>query len=88
MNEETRMIGVATVTLLLLAACAVPPFVLAAREMPGWGIAWAALALVVWTRLVRPIPGFAQGAVALWGAMLIVGAGLACAVRLVATLLG
>jgi hypothetical protein len=88
MTENLRFAAAVTSTLLLLAACAAPPFLLLARGLPGWGIVWAALAIVVWTRLVRPLPGFAQGAVAMWGAMLILGAGLACVVRVVATLLG
>ncbi len=68
-------------TILLLLICTQGPLLLALRFHPAAGCAGAVLGLVVWTKLVRPMPGFIQGIVSLSGLAAILGVLVGCLAR-------
>lgn len=81
MNENLRSILVILITFALLAACTIPPTLLARNGYPLLGCVLALAALMVWTKLVRPMPGILQGIVCLTGMSFFLGTAFICLLR-------
>lgn len=66
---------------LLLAACFATPILLAHHVHPAVGIVATVSATILWARLVRRTPGFAQGIISLAGLGLILSSALVCLIH-------
>jgi hypothetical protein len=72
-NEQSRLPEWLQISLalgaiaLLFAACSGVPFFLSRSFGVGFGLAGAVIAVICWVYLVRPMPGFVQGIIALTG---------------------
>lgn len=84
--EAARFLASLSTILVLMAACAVAPLVVAVVVSPWLGLLVAAGGFWVWGRFgPRPCPGLLPGLLCLWGVAAILGAMIACAVLVVRT---
>lgn len=88
MREVLRISTALLATTALLLACVVGPMLLAQRFHPAAGSIAALVAAVVWTRLIRPRPGFVQGIICISGLGAIEATLLICLVSWVSVAIG
>ncbi len=78
MGEAARITIAVALTIGLVIVCTTGPLLLARRIHPVAGCMAGIVAAIVWTRLVRPMPGFLQGIVSLTGFAAIIAVLLTC----------
>ena len=83
MNESLRPVAPLMILAGLLVACSLIPLALCRFGLPALGMLVSLLAMWLWTRAVRPVPGFFQGTVSLWGLGVLIGVFVFCLARVV-----
>lgn len=78
MGEDLRLLGGFVLLIALLVACTNLSLFLALNGQPAVGSLATIVAIVLWAKLVPPMPGFVQGIVSVAGMFTLIGVLLAC----------